>query len=77
MMTLMNIYYIRTLVSAITDQTYLCEDINAIITWSKSSQLNFNVSKFTHISFKSKFVSSYNLSYTAFNTELTLRKTLV
>ena len=38
----------------------------AIITWSKSLQLNFNVSnKCTHIAFKSKFVSSYNLSDTA------------
>ena len=33
-----------------------------MITWSKSSQLNFNKSKCTHISFKSKFVSSHNLS---------------
>ena len=48
--------------SSVTDQTYLQEDINAIITWSKSSQLNFNISKYTHISFKPKFVSSYNLS---------------
>ena len=48
--------------SSVTNQTYLHEDINAIITWSKSSQLNFNISKCTHISFKSKFVSSYNLS---------------
>ena len=38
---------------------------NAIITWSKSSQLNFNISKCTHISFKPKFVSLYNLSDTA------------
>ena len=51
--------------SSVADQTYLQKDINAIITWSKSSQLNFNVSKYTHISFKSKFVSSYNLSDTA------------
>ena len=51
--------------SSVTDQTYLQEDINAIITWSKSSQLNFNISKCTHISFKPKFVSSYNLSDTA------------
>ena len=51
--------------SSVIDQTYLQEDINAIITWSKSSQLNFNISKCTHISFKPKFVSSYNLSDTA------------
>ena len=51
--------------SSVTDQTYLQEDINAIITWSKSSQLNFNISKCTHIFFKPKFVSSYNLSDTA------------
>ena len=31
--------------SSVTDQTYLQEDINAIITWSKSSQLNFDISK--------------------------------
>ena len=51
--------------SSITGQIYLQEDINAIITWSKSSQLNFNISKCTHISFKPKIVSSYNLSDTA------------
>ena len=56
--------------SSVTDQSYLQEDINAIITWSKSSQLNFNISKCTHrhISFKSKFVSSYNLSDTTIST---------
>ena len=54
--------------SSVTDQTYLQVDINAIITWSKSSQLNFNISKCTHISFKSKFVSSYNLSDTTIST---------
>ena len=48
--------------SSVTDQTYLQEDINAIITWSKSSQLNFNISKCTHISFKPKFVSSSRLT---------------
>ena len=58
------IYY-TLIISSVIDQTYLQEDINAINTWSKSSQLNFNISKCTHISFKPKLVSSYNLSDTA------------
>ena len=52
-------------VSSVTDQTHLQEDINAIPTWSKLSQLNFNISKCTHISFKPKIISTYNLSDTA------------
>ena len=52
-------------VSSVTDQTHLQEDINAILTWSKLSQLNFNISKCTYISFKPKFIFTYNLSDTA------------
>ena len=47
------------------DQIHLQEGINAILTWSKLSQLNFNISKCTHISFKPKIISTYNLSDTA------------
>ena len=36
-----------------------------VLTWSKLSQLNFNLSKCTHISFKPKIISTYNLSDTA------------
>ena len=32
-------------VSSVTDQTHFQEDIKAILTWSKLSQLNFNISK--------------------------------
>ena len=39
-------------VSSVTDQTHLQEDINAILTRSKLTQLNFNIFKCTYISFK-------------------------
>ena len=39
--------------------------IHAIHTWSKLSQLNFNISKCTYNSFKFKFISTYSLSDTA------------
>ena len=52
-------------ISSDTDQIHLQEDINALFNWSKLSQLNYNISKCTHISFKSKFTSAYNLSDTA------------
>ena len=52
-------------VSSVTNQTHLQEDINAILTWSKLSQLNFNTFKCTYISFKPKFISTYCLSDTA------------
>jgi len=53
----------------ITDQILLQEDINAIfiINWSKSSQLNFNISKCIHLSLKSKS-TAYYLSDTAVST---------
>jgi len=54
--------------SSATDQILLQEDINTIFNWSKSSQLNFNISKCTHLSFKSKSTSAYYLSDTAVST---------
>jgi len=51
--------------SSVTDQILLQEDINAIFNWSKSSQMNFNISKCTHLSFKLKSTSAYYLSDTA------------
>ena len=69
-------------VSSVTDQTHLQEDINVIltsVTWSILSLLNFNISKYTYISFKPKIISTYNLSDTAtyFTIHATFTKTLV
>jgi len=54
--------------SSVTDQILLQEDINAIFNWSISSQLNFNISKCIHLSFKSKSTSAYYLSDSAVST---------
>ena len=46
-------------------QGHLQDDINAIPVWSSSSQLNFNLGKSVHLSFKSKIATSYNTSDTS------------
>ena len=51
-------------ISSISDQNILQEDIDALFTWSRDSDLNFNLKKFVHISFKSKFNTTYNMSDT-------------
>ena len=49
-------------ISSISDQNILQEDIDALFTWSRDSDLNFNLKKFVHLSFKSKFNTTYNMS---------------
>ena len=51
-------------ISSISDQNILQEDIDALLTWSRDSDLNFNLKKFVHLSFKSKFNTIYNMSDT-------------
>ena len=51
-------------ISSISDQNILQEDIDALFTWSKDSDLNFNLKKFVHLSFKPKFNTTYNMSDT-------------
>ena len=49
-------------ISSISDQNILQEDIDALFTWSRDSDLNFNLKKFVHLSFKSKFNTTCNMS---------------
>ena len=51
-------------ISSISDQNILQEDIDALFTWCKDSDLNFNLKKFVHLSFKSKFNTTYTMSDT-------------
>ena len=51
-------------ISSISDQNILQEDIDALFTWSRDSDLNFNLKKFVRLSFKSKFNTTYTMSDT-------------
>ena len=41
------------------DQIALQEDVNALITWSSTTDMNFNLKKTVHLSFKCKAATSY------------------
>ena len=47
--------HIRTL----SDYTTLQEDITALFTWSRDSNLDFNLKKLVHLSFKCKLDTIY------------------
>ena len=48
-------------ISNYSDQNCLQEDINALATWSGTSDLKFNLNKSVHLSFKAKVVTSYTM----------------
>ena len=41
------------------DQIALQEDVNALVTWSSTTDMNFNLKKTVHLSFKCKAATSY------------------
>ena len=49
-------------IATLSDCDYLQEDIAALFTWSTDSDLDFNLKKFVHLSFKHKFDATYNMS---------------
>ena len=48
-------------ISNLSDQNCLQDDINALADWSSTSHLKFNLNKSVHLSFKSKFSTSYSM----------------
>jgi len=50
-------------ISTVSDHNTLQEDITALFTWSRNSDLNFNLSKFVHL-FKCKLDTTYTMSDT-------------
>ena len=53
-----------------TDQQILQTDLNLLSNWSTVSRLSFNPSKSVHISFNSKFSTSYELNNCSINSQL-------
>ena len=53
-----------------TDQQILQADLNLLSNWSTVSRLSFNPSKSVHISFNSKFSTSYELNNCSINSQL-------
>ena len=51
-------------ISTLSDYCALQEDITALFTWSRDSDLDFNLKKFVHLSFKSKLDTTYTISDT-------------
>jgi len=51
-------------INTVYDHNALQEDITALLTWSKNSDLNFNLSKFVYLSFKCKLDNTYTMSDT-------------
>ena len=51
-------------ISTLSDHIALQEDITALFTWSRNSDLDFNLKKFDHLSFKFK-LDTRHTSYTA------------
>ena len=49
-------------ISTLSDHNALQEDITAVFTWSRDSDLDFNLKKFIHLSFKSKLDTTYTIS---------------
>ena len=49
-------------IHSITDHNTLQEDINSLFTWCQESDLNFNLKKCVHLSFKHNIDTTYTLS---------------
>ena len=46
-------------ISTLPDYSALQEDTTALFTWSRDSDLDFNLKKFVHLSFKSKLDTTF------------------
>ena len=51
-------------ISTLSDYSALQEDVTALLTWSRDSDLDFNLNKFVHLSFKCKLDNTYTISDT-------------
>ena len=51
-------------INTLSDHITLQEDITAVFTWSQDFNMDFNVKKFIHLSFKSKLNTIYTISDT-------------
>jgi len=49
-------------IKSLSDQNALQECITALFVWSQDNELNFNIKKFIHLSFKRKFLTTYLMS---------------
>jgi len=49
-------------ICAHTNSNILQENVSALFTWSKDTDLNFNLKKFVHLSFKRKLETTYTIS---------------
>ena len=49
-------------ICTLTDSEVLQENVIALLTWSKDTDLNFNLKKFVHLSFKRKLETTYTIS---------------
>ena len=49
-------------ICTVSDSNALQEDIIALFTWSRETDLNFNLKKFVHLSFECKFETIYTIS---------------
>ena len=49
-------------IKSLSDQNALQECITALFVWSQDNDLNFNIKKFIHLSFKQKFLTTYLMS---------------
>jgi len=49
-------------IKSLSDQNVLQESITAFFVWSRDNNLNFNIKKFIHLSFKQKLLTTYSMS---------------
>jgi len=49
-------------IKLLSDQQVLQDNITALFAWSLDSDLNFNIKKFIHLSFKRKLETTYSMS---------------
>ena len=48
---------------SLSDQNALQECIKALFVWLQDNDLNFNIKKSIHLSFKQKFLTTYSMSH--------------
>ena len=49
-------------IKSVSDKEDLQDNITALFAWSQDNDLNFNIKKFIHLSFKRKFHTTYSMS---------------
>jgi len=49
-------------ICTLTDSEILKENVIALFTWSRDTDLNFNIKNFVHLSFKRKLETTYTIS---------------